>query len=443
MIIGKNKRATGVVVDPTQSKSTIPSKLIVGIDAGSTQTRVCIADKHDIEFLSSEEYSRKTLDFLRNETYIIPSTFASVTDEREIKPASASIEDNYDSRIIRVRTSAETPLITSERVVRGKKMRDSAGLVPRFLDSSTNKMDNSIFYLNVLDGIGYAILQKYSGNIPQRADIRLVLSVRPKELNSFCVNKMNSNLIGEYMFRWSNICISLNIIDATYTTEPEAQIMGTQVVMDTIAELEDNPTAAELSRKFSESTSYIHIEGGGSSVGVEVVKDGDIVDACSHTLQLGGNYLNRIVIDRIREEKGRVVSEAAAAEAVKTGLLRNGRARDDVSSIISACKNKVGMNIVESLRHDVIDITPGLVLTDFDFITLGGRLFMRDETGVSVAKYVAEYIAQVSPETEVIVLDDNYIPAGNVVIGIVNSEEAEEVSGGDHAVIPSIEENAG
>lgn len=435
MIIDKTKRGSGVVVNPTQSSSQMPLQLIVGIDAGSTQTRVCIADANDAAMLLSEEYTKPALDFLRGGTYVIPSTFALVKDEREIKPASPNIEDNYDSRIIRVHTSAEVPLLTSERVVRGKKMRDSAGLVPRFLDSSTNKMDNAIFYINVLDGIGYALLQKYSGRIPQRVELRVVLSVRPKELNSICVEKMNSNLLGEYLFRWNNTSIAMNIAEATYTTEPEAQITGTSAVMDCIAALENNAEAMELSRKFLESDSYIHIEGGGSSIGVEVMKDRTLINACSSTFQLGGNYLNRIVIDRIREEKGRVVSEDSAAEAVKTGLLRNGREREDVSAIVSACKNQVGMNIVESLRHDVIDITPGLSMPDVDFVTLGGRLFMRDASGVSVASYVEEYIKQLSPKTEVIVLKDNFIPAGNLVIGI---NQYEFDAAGEHATAVSV-----
>ena len=418
LTIDKNKRGSGIIINDTMSPSSASVELVVGVDAGSTETRVCIADAKDSVMLLGETSDpTKVYDKLRTEVYIIPSTFAIVGDEREIKPNSDNLEDNYDSHIIRVSSGAVSPLVGSDRIVRGQKIADTSGLVLRYLDSSTNKMDNNIFYINVFDGIGYALLQKYSGRIPGRVSIHLVISVRPKELNSYCQDRMNQNFIGDYIFRWKTVTINMAVTDTIYTTEPEAQITGTTAIMDLAASLGDE-TAEKLSEKFNESDSYIHIEGGGSSIGVEVVKNGNIVDACSSTFQLGGNYLTRVILDRLREVKGRVVSEESARSAIQTCLLRNGREREDISEILSSCKNQVGLDILEKLRHAVIDITPDLSLLDMDFVTLGGRLFRSDDSGCSIGTYFAEYLAQISPNTEVIVLADNYIPQGNLVIGI-------------------------
>lgn len=425
LTIDKNKRGSGIIIEEKQAGDLNPIELVAGVDAGSTQTRVCLADRKDAKLLMQENVTPEVYLKLRDEVYTIPSTFAVVGDEREIKPNSDNIEDNYDSHIIRVRTSAVKPLVGSDRILRGQKIKDTMGLPLRYLDSSTNKMDNSIFYLNVLDGIGYALLQKYNGNVPQNVKIHLVVSVRPKELNSICQSKMNENFIGEFVFRWKSVNINISIVSADYTTEPEAQITGTSAIADLAAIVEDSAEARDLSQKLGNSDSYIHIEGGGSSIGVEVVKNGNIVDAASSTFQLGGNYLTRVVMDRLREVKGRTMSEESVREAIVTCLLRNGREREDISEIIAAAKNQVGLDIIERLRHDVIDVSTDLSLLDMDFITLGGRLFNEDGAGTSIGTYFAEYLRQISPNTEVIVLHDNRIPQGNLVIGINEYELGE------------------
>lgn len=436
--LDKNKNGSGIIIQQMQSAEKSPLDIVVGVDAGSTQTRVCIADAKDAAVLLGDEAFVEVYTKLKDGVYVIPSTYAVVNDEREISPNSDNLEDNYDSRIIRISSKAVKPLVGSDRVVRGQKISDSAGLVPRYLDSSTNKMDNPIFYINVLDGIGYALLQKYNGCIPREVNIHLVISVRPKELNQVCQQKMNENFLGEYMFQWKGVKVSMAIVDAMYTTEPEAQITGTSVVMDLAAATCNSSAAKELSEKFANSDSYIHIEGGGSSIGVEVVKNGNIVDACSSTFQLGGNYLVKVIIDRLRAARGRIASEESVNNAIQTCLLKNGREREDISTIISDCKNQVGLDIFERLRHDVIDITADLSLLDMDFITLGGRLFKEDDSGVSIGQYFSEYLHQISPNTEVIILHDNYIPQGNLVIGLneyplkkSTFDDAEEMASAD------------
>ena len=163
-------------------------------------------------------------------------------------------------------------------------------------------------------------------------------------------------------------------------------------------------------------------------MGVEVVRDGQLVDSCSSTFPLGGNYMCQVFIDRLREVLGRTVAMDAAAEALQTTLLRDGRETIDVDSIVADCKNQVAMDIVERLRHNVIDLNHWLSIQDVEFISLGGRLFRPDEHGNTIGEYLEEYVHQMSPNTEIIVLPDNYIPQGNLVMAVNSAIEEKFLS---------------
>lgn len=421
MLIKRN--GTEGITIPNTLKEVPTMGFIAGVDAGSTQTRVALASKQDFNDFSSEQVSDDPKGLMSRlcMTYVIPSTYASVSDEREIAPRSNYLHANLDSRLMRVKTAAEQPMFNSLRVIRGDKLRDVSGVVPRYLDSATQKVDNVIFYVNIIDALGYAILQRAAvdGVIPQTAHVAMVVSVRPKEMNSISVKKLESNLVGTFLFLWGNRRIEIVIDNLDLTTEPEAQIQGTEAVAGLSGTAEDTALADRL---YSASC-YMHIEGGGSSIGVEVVRDGGIVEQCSSTFPLGGNYLVRQVIDRVREATGRTPSEASVQEAVKTCLLRNGNNQEDIASIVAAAKDQVAMDIVERVRHQVIDVMTDLTMNDMEFISVCGRLFNEDGAGNCIAEYMKSYITQLSPHTELVHLKDNRIPQGNLLIGVSNEVE--------------------
>lgn len=413
------KKGSGIIIQGTTSGEVT---VIAGVDAGSTETRVCIADKRDADIFADSAKIRAALDTLLVQ-YRIPSTYANVDDAREISPVSDNIEDNWDSTIVLVRNSAEKPMLSRHRVLRGRKIQDAMGVTSRYLDSSTNKTDNVIFYTNIIDALGYAIMEKYNGSIPSEVNVNLFLSVRPKELTSKCREKMSDNLLGQYMFCWKDIKISINIVTLEFSTEPEAQISGTTAVYDLRAEngidFEHNISMAD---KLCGSDCYIHVEGGGSSIGVEVIRNGVIVDACSSTFPLGGNYMAQVFIDRYRELKGRAVTKDAANNAIVSCTLRDGKNILDVADLVASCKDQVAMNIAESLRHEVIDTLADLTLNDVEFITLGGRLFADDAAGCSIGQFFQQYIQQVSQHTDVYILPENFIAQGNLIFGL-NSDK--------------------
>lgn len=421
-MLGENrqKRGSGLIISEVTTNDSVV--VVAGIDAGSTETRVCLADWHDAAMFGDKSKLNEALDALLV-TYKLPSTYANVDDAREIPSVSANLEDNLDSTISLIRNQSERPMISRSRILRGRKTQDAMGLVMRYLDSTTNKTDNPIFYVNVLDSLGYAIMQKYNGGIPKEAHIYLTLSVRPKELTSICRKKMLENLKGSFMFVWKSISIQLHIEDLHFTTEPEAQIGGTTTVYDLRAECGIDPEHyAALADQLYDSSCYVHIEGGGSSIGVEVVRDGTIIDACSSTFPLGGNYLTQVFIDRYREQSGRTVSPTAANNAILSCVLREGRNSIDVSELVAVCKNQVGMDILERLRHEVIDTMSDLSLQDVEFITLGGRLFLPDAAGTTAGEYFGEYVHQLSPHTAIHILTENFIAQGNL-IGAMNDDE--------------------
>lgn len=424
-MIGTNriKKGSGIVITAGQNRPACEN-IVAGIDAGSTETRVCLASAADAALFADESRIQDALKVL-GKTYIIPSTYAMTNDNREILPASENLEDNYDSTIMSVRVGAAQPMITRHRVLRGRKMQGVSGLVSRYLDSSTNKSDNPIFYTNIIDALGYAILQKFNGAIPHEVKLQLFLSVRPMELGSKLREKMLNNLVGQFVFVWNDVNLKINIESVEFSTEPEAQIFGTTTIYDLqyAADPDGGEKFKAMADRMCDSRTYIHIEGGGSSIGVEVVRDGELVEKCSSTFQLGGNYMCQVFVNRLREVFGRTTTLDAAADALQTTLLRDGRETLDVNSIVADCKNQVALDIIEQLRHGVIDTNNWLSMRDVEFVSLGGRLFRPDEQGNTISHYLEGYVHQMSPNTDVFVLSDNFIPQGNLVMAVNNAVE--------------------
>lgn len=422
IIKSKNVTTGGVVINPKQQHGA-PIKVVAGVDAGSTETRVCIIDSTDAGYLLNDMVEEACNSL--SSVYSIPSTLAVVADEREILPVSVMIQDNMDSRIVRTRTKAEQPFLNNDRVIRGTKIPNAGNVVSLYLDSGTTKSQNRLFYLNIIDALGYALLQKFNGKIPTSVDVSLVLSVRPKEQASYHVNIMRSNLVGTFKFIWGDVDIEIKISSLDFTTEPEAQISGTQTMCQLLAETSNDGDIRETSTKLCECldgvNTYIHIEGGGSSIGIEVVNQGVLIDTCSVTFPIGGNYLMRAVRDRIRATTGRTPSEAATFESLETGTLVNGRNREDITETIKFCKMQVARDIFERFKHEVLDVQSDITLQDVELISLGGRLFRGGDYGVSVGDYFTNYVHELSEHTEVVRLQNNYIPQGNVLVAF--SEE--------------------
>ena len=431
----KEKRETGTIIDISQSNKKIT--LVAGIDAGSTETRVSLINASDYNTLLNPVSSEKTLHTIA-ETYIIPSTFAILEDNREILPKTSSLTDNYDSIINSIDIDANKPYIEKHRIVRGQKLRDAVGSVERFLDSNTPKTSNQIFYVNILDALGYSILQKYSGEIPDIVDIYLSVSVRPNELGETFKKELYDNLKGKFNFVWNSyknkkVNIELNIVFILLTTEPEAQIEGSSsmydLIVDTLTDKEGTLTKEEqvqlqeatyVSGILYQPVSHLHIEGGGSSVGTEYVHIDEqgspvLMNTCSRTFNVGGNFLMRTLKDKIRENKGRLVSDNTAYTALVTGYIKNGCQQDNVLSHVKEVKESLARIIFEKLMHEVIDVNSDIVLTEIGYISMSGRLFSKGENDVSVADYFSELIHKISPNTVVIRLPKNFIPQGNAL----------------------------
>lgn len=400
-------------------------KIVAGVDAGSTGTRVALIDMQDYERLGLEDVDYEAVELFAASS-VIPSSFALLDDERELLPKSGALQYNYDSHINLVKCASAEPYIKRVRVIRGQKIKDAAGAVIRFMDSGTPKTKNIVFYINVLDALGYSILRKYSGNIPKSVDVALGISVRPNELGTVYQSILLNNLKGTYTFAWKDIKFDIFVSDVIATTEPEAQIEGSatmySLMSDVFSNREPNKSQeyAKIADMLVEPSNYIHIEGGGSSVGVEVVKaneDGElmVMSACSRTFNIGGNFLMRTAKDQIRDTMGRTPSDASAEDAIKTALLKNGRNTDDVTPLIKATKQKVAEAIFEKFKHEVIDVNADIDLSDMDFIAMAGNLFSKGECNISIVDYFRKLVKQVSPNTLVLNLPENFIPQGNAL----------------------------
>lgn len=418
MII-KQSTVDGTVISKKQSEKVI--HLFAGIDVGSTQTRVSIADEHDIDDYGQLNPSMNIIERLCT-SYIIPSTAAILeNDNREFTPAGDELHYNYDSQITVLNNTAERPMFSKVRLLRGKKIEDAKGISTTYFDSLTDKVNNRLFYVNIIDALGYAILQKYNNvGIPKTVNIDLCVSVRPTELGSVNTKKMKDNLIGKFLFQWCGLETYIYINNLGFTTEPEAQISGVNNIYEALSNY-DTEYARErvaIREKLDNCKIHMHIEGGGSSIGVELVADKKLINSFSTTFQLGGNRLAQIIAHRVREEKNIRASLNNIQNSVKTCMIQSGRSSIDISGIVGACKAELAFDIVEHLKRDVMELQNDYNFIDIEMITLGGRLFAEDDSGMSVAKFFTEYMAENSKDTEIVVLPDNFIPQGNMLIAI-------------------------
>lgn len=418
----KRKQEKKFVLDANQEQYSID--LFAGVDAGSTETRVALADYEDVALLKSIDED-SSIDQLREalhnfgETYKIPSSYADIgNDNREIVKTSNNLVDNLDSRIHGLFCKAEKPMITYHRILRGSRLDNAVGVVTTHMDTNTEKVDNVTFYLNVIDGLGYAIVQKYSGRIPSTVNVKLSVSVRPRELQTFSREKMRDNLVGKFCFTTESIDIQMNITSVDFTTEPEAQLYGASTVYGVRSQIEGESACSRIFDLMNDSDVYMHIEGGGSSIGVELMRNGNIIANCSRTFNVGGKYLANTVADAIKSQLGRNCKHLQAEAAVIKCRLKDGNNDIDVAPIVAKCKSLLALRIFECLKHEVLDMVDDIGITDLAFISLGGRLFAQDAAGVSVAQYLEQLIKNESPNTEIIQIPETYIPHGNLIIAM-------------------------
>lgn len=356
-------------------------RLLVGVDGGSTQTRVLIIDN---------------LDEPDTELYTIPSTSSFVVKDLEIRNQGENLYDVMDSYITNLASSAEL-IFTKERVIRGNKKVDFNGTEER-ISSTNQKISSKPFYINIIDAIGYAIVQKYT-EIPKEVDVILGVALPPDDRASQ-VNIDKFNSIINNSFKWANtelgVEITINVIENIVRTEPEAFIMAYHITQE-----EEIPEVE------------LHINAGGRSIGIELLENGRAIDSVSKTLAYGGAPMLEDLGNLIsKSEGGRKPSNKALTEAIKTGLLKVGNTTKDITDYIKTIKKQYADRIYNDVIKEVFDVQREITLNDVNIISISGGTFSEGECGISVAEYLEEDFKRAAPDTDFVYIEYNYIPLG-------------------------------
>lgn len=398
---------------PVVAKDRIEN-IVVGVDGGSTQTRVSFVRRPD-ELHSLEE------------VYVIPSAVAEINHTSEIKSKGTELYHRMESFIIN-EALAPYNIFDKVRIVRGTKMVDSGQHILR-INSSVQKVNTPALYYNIVDAIAFGLIQDCAARRMPLAEVyqvSIVCSLPPDDVKG----EKNKETFLNYIrnsFKWSSVELgvnmTINIVDCAITTEPEAGVKCNYALTD-------------------EETPYLvlAIDGGGRSIGSEILRQGLTFPQGSETFPYGGTQLaDDVATKYFNINGGKKPSEVSIKEALKTGSLRKGRSIEDISDLISEAKRDMAQKLFGDMITQVFDSQTVVSLEDIEAVIFSGRLFDGGEYDISMADYVADLILDKNPECEIIKNTDMYmIPIGN---GIIAYKEFGNVLNGNPSDIPLLPED--
>jgi hypothetical protein len=397
--------------------------ILVGVDGGSTQSRVTIMDEDD---------GQEALE----EIYAIPSPHATLTGTEIIEPQSEKLRDNLDSIIIPKKNGLESNvLFDTVRVLRTTKLT-SANKSEDRISSKKQKINTSSFYINIIDSIAYALIQKYKGKLERTYEVYAGVSLPPDDTTVLNKEVFLKRLVNSYTWKSEvyGIEIVIDIKAAAIQTEPEGALK------------------AYLAMKERDLPEYaLGLDGGGRSSGVDILINGVSQSNAATAFKYGGTQLAMNLGQAYRDKfGGGEIDIAILSKALKTGTIKKGTNIIDISDLVIKVQDDFARTLYNSLSIEVFDKVVNMSLDQIELIVLSGRLFNNsvfpklDEKdsiedpkatprpdSYSVVIPLSKLIKADLPEVEIVTLEDNYIPAGNLIkafteySGYVFSDEEE------------------
>ena len=358
--------------------------IAAGIDGGSTHTRVNILTKNDIN---------------PYDLSIIPSKCVLAGDEESVT-VSEKLIDNMDSCIIDT-TGRVDAMFSKERVLRGRKMEDS-GLSPTALTTTKQKIKEKLFYVNIIDALGYAICMKYQDAIPEKVKVALAVALPPDDMASQRNrDEFTSSITGSYIWKGfeGHISIEIDINEVIMDTEPHAFAWGYWLNLLSQGQLKQLPK------------NVICINTGGRSTGIDLIKNSHRVPTASDTFNECGKSFMKMVKSKIVEvQGGKAPSDAPILEAMNTGKLPRGNSSIDVTDYIRETAETFG----EYYYKDILSICDAgdVELLDINEVIICGGLTRRGDYDISFTDTLGTLIKNDSEDTVVSVIEDNFIPFG-------------------------------
>lgn len=369
--------------------------LVVGLDGGSTQTRVSFMRKPDE--IGSLEY-----------TYVIPSAVSEVQHTAEIKAKGPELYHRMES-VIMNEALAPFNVFDKVRVVRGTKLIDLGQAVSR-INSSVQKVNTRAFYINIIDSIAYGIIMDCAARRMPLADtykVSLTCSLPPDDVKG----DKNKETFLKYIknsFKWNSlelgVEINISVEDCYVTTEPEASVKCNYALSG-----EEIPYLV------------LAIDGGGRSIGTEILRQGLTFPQGSEAFPYGGTQLADEVANKFfNANGGSKPNETIIKESLVTGFLRKGRSSTDIVEEITEAKRELAQRLFADIVTNVFDSQTVVTIEDIEAVIFSGRLFEEGEYGVSIAHFLAEQIKERNPDCEIIYNTDTYmIPIGNAIIAFM------------------------
>lgn len=369
--------------------------VVAGLDGGSTQTRVSFMRRSD------------ELQSLEN-VYVIPSAITEIKHAAEIKAKGTELYHRMESFITN-QALAPYNVFDKVRVVRGTKMIDAGQAISR-INSSVQKVNTPAFYINIIDAIAYGLVMDCAQRkmpLAETYQVSLTCSLPPddvkgdKNKETFLKNIQNS-------FQWNSlelgVQINIDIVNCHITTEPEAGVKCNYALSG-----EEIPYLV------------LAVDGGGRSIGTEILRQGLTFPQGSIAYPYGGTQLADDVANKyFNMYGGSKPTEISIREALRTGYLRKGRSSIDIVELIDEAKRELAQRLFNDMITNVFDSQTIVTIEDIEVIIFSGRLFDEGEYGISMANYVADLIKTRNPECEVILNTDSYmIPVGNGIISFI------------------------
>jgi hypothetical protein len=358
--------------------------IIAGIDAGSTQIRGLLWDKEDI--------LKQDLDAL-NDVTTIPSVYV---------PISALPETDSDvlfETMISSITSLDVgnTFFSPLRLVRGRLTQLVEGKEKR-VGSSEQKTNDPTFYYNLIDWIGYSAMLKYKEEVPEELVISLGVALPPDEQTTFSLNKFNYNL-KEFVWTYLplNISIKIKFRETQVMTEPEAFIKGYFIISG-------EPIPETI----------LHLDGGGRSIGGEIMVGGISQEKTQKTLDFGGTQLLEAIDNSYRDQFGGMPnSRSTLEEAVRTGVLKLGKkTSQDITDLIKREKDIKGEEIFSDMKTKIFDSQTKVKAATLAAVTVSGRLFDKGEYDYSITEKLFPLFESYFVNAEIKCIEGSYIPQG-------------------------------
>lgn len=376
--------------------------LIFGIDGGSTSTRALAIDG------VSEDDESEVGDITNPYTkYVIPSSWGTADMDKYISSKSSILYDNLDSKI-RFLDSKES-VVGNVRVIRGMKLRTN-DLNEMKMTNSLLKSEDQTFYVNIIDSIGYTLVQKYNGKVPSVANVHCYVALPPNEAKgNIITNNFKEELKGRYQWELLGNTITINIVDVGVSTETESFIQAYQVEHDI---------------DMSEIQYALHYECGGRNVGIELLQQGQTYEGFANTFNYGGSRLAQDLGNEfVNEYGGKVPTMDLLRKALITGNLKWGKFNGSVVDLIKRVKNKMADDMITDTK-DLFSAFPKVDISSVEMVTYSGGMMRRGDYGVSVADYLTEKLSKlVNVEDSTMLIDDNYIPQGLLMLAYDEYED--------------------